>query len=147
MGTLDDAIREHLELKKRAGASEEELQRLESEAFGPIRREPVAPAAAAPEESAGEHPLPDPEEPDEGSERRDFDLPPDVEPGHDPPPDAPPPSPSAPPPASEASSTWLEDDDDDEPATPEQATSEFTAAEAADAQGAPASDYVAPDEE
>jgi hypothetical protein len=35
MGTLDDAIREHLELKRRLGASEEELQQKESEAFGP----------------------------------------------------------------------------------------------------------------
>ncbi len=34
MGTLDDAIREHLELKRRLGASEEELQQKESEAFG-----------------------------------------------------------------------------------------------------------------
>src|SRR3954470_11669174 len=144
MGTLDDAIREHLELKKRAGASEEELERLESEAFGPIRREPVAPAAA-PDDAAAEHPLPDPEEPDETTERRDFDLPPDVDPAHDPAPDAPAPSPSAPPPASRS---WLEEDEEgDEPAEPAQATSEFSAAEAADAQGSPPSDYVAPDEE
>jgi hypothetical protein len=34
MGILDDAIREHLELKRRLGASEEELQEKETEAFG-----------------------------------------------------------------------------------------------------------------
>ncbi|HXF00658.1 MAG TPA: hypothetical protein VN458_09980 [Solirubrobacterales bacterium] len=34
MGTLDDAIREHLELKRQRGATDSELQRLEDEAFG-----------------------------------------------------------------------------------------------------------------
>jgi hypothetical protein len=34
MGTLDDAIREHLDLKRSQGASEEELDRAESEALG-----------------------------------------------------------------------------------------------------------------
>jgi hypothetical protein len=43
MGLLDDAIRQHLELKRQHGASEEELQRQEEEALGPARRE-VAPA-------------------------------------------------------------------------------------------------------
>ena len=38
MGTLDDAIREHLELKRRRGATDSELQRLEDEAFGPPSR-------------------------------------------------------------------------------------------------------------
>ncbi len=36
MGLLDDAIREHLELKRRRGAPADELQREESEALGPI---------------------------------------------------------------------------------------------------------------
>jgi hypothetical protein len=42
MGTLDDAIREHLELKRRLGASDEEIQRKENEAFGKgrLRAEP-----------------------------------------------------------------------------------------------------------
>ena len=35
MGTLDDAIREHLELRRRQGAGEDELKKAESEAFGP----------------------------------------------------------------------------------------------------------------
>jgi hypothetical protein len=49
MGVLDDAIRQHLELKRQHGAPEEELQRQEEEALGPARRD-VAPA-----ESAGEN--------------------------------------------------------------------------------------------
>ena len=43
MGVLDDAIREHLELKRRHGASEEEISRQEAEALGPARRVPVEP--------------------------------------------------------------------------------------------------------
>ena len=40
MGILDDAIREHLELKRMHGASEEELRQQEVEALGSPRREP-----------------------------------------------------------------------------------------------------------
>jgi len=43
MGVLDDAIREHLDLKRRHGAAEEDLRRQEEEALGPARRD-VAPA-------------------------------------------------------------------------------------------------------
>ncbi|HEY2638032.1 MAG TPA: hypothetical protein VGI54_11620, partial [Solirubrobacteraceae bacterium] len=42
MGLLDDAIREHLELKRRRGADPLEVSREESEALGPVRREPDA---------------------------------------------------------------------------------------------------------
>jgi len=45
MGVLDDAIREHLDLKRRHGAGEDEVRRQEEEALGPARRE-VAPADA-----------------------------------------------------------------------------------------------------
>jgi hypothetical protein len=38
MGVLDDAIREHLELKRRRGADPSEIERLEREALGPVRR-------------------------------------------------------------------------------------------------------------
>jgi hypothetical protein len=38
MGLLDDAIREHLELKRRRGADPTEMERLEREALGPVRR-------------------------------------------------------------------------------------------------------------
>ena len=47
MGILDDAIREHLELKRAHGAAEDELKQKEAEAFGPIRQE----AAAAPDQA------------------------------------------------------------------------------------------------
>jgi hypothetical protein len=49
MGVLDDAIREHLELKRRHGAAEDDLRRQEEEALGPARRD----AAAADEATAG----------------------------------------------------------------------------------------------
>ena len=45
MGILDDAIREHLELKRRLGAPEEEVQQKETEAFGAGGA--VVPAAGA----------------------------------------------------------------------------------------------------
>jgi hypothetical protein len=38
MGVLDDAIREHLDLKRQRGASEDEIARAEAEALGPARR-------------------------------------------------------------------------------------------------------------
>src|SRR5215208_1218923 len=41
MGILDDAIREHLELKRRRGATDDELARQEAEALGPARRQPA----------------------------------------------------------------------------------------------------------
>lgn len=40
MGILDDAIREHLDLKRRRGADPTEIERLEREALGPVRRVP-----------------------------------------------------------------------------------------------------------
>ncbi len=47
MGLLDEAIREHLELKRLRGADPGEIARLEREALGPIRRpEPAAEAPA-----------------------------------------------------------------------------------------------------
>ena len=38
MGLLDEAIREHLELKRRRGGDPTEIERLEREALGPVRR-------------------------------------------------------------------------------------------------------------
>ena len=38
MGDLDDAIREHLELKRRRGADPEEVARQEQEALAPVTR-------------------------------------------------------------------------------------------------------------
>ena len=51
MSILDDAIREHLELKRAHGADESEVKRLEDEAFGPPGRpEDPDPLAEAPTE-------------------------------------------------------------------------------------------------
>jgi hypothetical protein len=43
MGVLDDAIREHLDLKRRHGADPAEIERAEREALGPVRRGPEEP--------------------------------------------------------------------------------------------------------
>jgi hypothetical protein len=54
MGILDEAIREHLELKRRHGAGDSELKQLEDEAFGQAERpgdeQAVDPLAEAPTE-------------------------------------------------------------------------------------------------
>ena len=67
MGLLDDAIREHLELKRRHGASDEEIAQEEAEALGPARREFPQPAAAEEGQSAelqsADEPEPLPDEP------------------------------------------------------------------------------------
>jgi hypothetical protein len=47
MGVLEDAIREHLELKRAHGASDEEVEREETEALGPARRTAPAESGAA----------------------------------------------------------------------------------------------------
>ncbi len=64
MGLLDDAIREHLELKRRRGADATEISRQETDALGPVRRSaegvpdlsdlPAAPVAQAPIDEPGE---------------------------------------------------------------------------------------------
>ena len=41
MGVLDDAIREHLDLKRQRGAPEAEISRAEEEALGPARRSAI----------------------------------------------------------------------------------------------------------
>ncbi|CAA9484473.1 MAG: hypothetical protein AVDCRST_MAG38-2239 [uncultured Solirubrobacteraceae bacterium] len=53
MGLLDDAIREHLELKRQHGAPDEEVKRQEHEALGPIRRRGEPDPDAAIETPAG----------------------------------------------------------------------------------------------
>ncbi len=45
MGVLDDAIREHLELKRQHGASDADVRKAEQEALGPVRIDAIAPAA------------------------------------------------------------------------------------------------------
>ena len=69
MGLLDDAIREHLELKRRSGTDAGEVERLEQEALGPARREAQAQeernlepeSEAAPDESDAYVPTPEDE--------------------------------------------------------------------------------------
>jgi len=75
MGLLDDAIREHLELKRRRGADPDEIARLEDEALGDPRsgefaRPDAEPAEPAEEDLPAEAPEPAafaaaPEPPDE----------------------------------------------------------------------------------
>jgi len=48
MGLLDDAIREHLDLKRRRGADPTEIERAEREALGPVRRGPEVTGEDAP---------------------------------------------------------------------------------------------------
>jgi hypothetical protein len=70
MGLLDDAIREHLELKRLHGADASEVARQEHEALGPVRREDIAipDPGAAPAAPVAEAPAPvEAEEPFGGS--------------------------------------------------------------------------------
>ena len=62
MGLLDDAIREHLELKRKQGAADEEIRRQQEEALGPVQRGPGPQRAAVGEKAsntAEEHEPPD----------------------------------------------------------------------------------------
>ncbi len=80
MGVLDDAIREHIELKREHGASETDLKRQEQEALGPARRE--APAPTEPDPASAE-PDPASAEPDPAGEEFEVAatevVPPDAE--------------------------------------------------------------------
>jgi hypothetical protein len=72
MGILDEAIREHLELKRQHGAGDSELQQLEDEAFGPPARpgsEPPDPVAEAPTEFMAQPEVPEDGAPDTGEEK------------------------------------------------------------------------------
>ena len=103
MGLLDDAIREHLELKRQHGADPSEVEQQEREALGAQQRaefaatpgEPAAASAPAGEPSAADEPPPAAEEPPLAEETRVLEdrdeLPPDEpvdvaevpEPGHE----------------------------------------------------------------
>jgi hypothetical protein len=68
MGLLDDAIREHLELKRKHGADPEDVARQEQEALGPGQRNEFAQSAPQDEvaaEVAPAEPEPEPEPVDE----------------------------------------------------------------------------------
>ena len=123
MGLLDDAIREHLELKRRHGAAEDEVSALEGEVLGSAKAPEPEPEPELPPEPAVEIPAieePAPPEPPAAAVR--------VEP-----------------------EPWL-DEPDEVPIEESldhrrQPTTEFNAGDVADAHGEPESEYVAPDEE
>ena len=70
MGLLDDAIREHLELKRQRGADLGEVERQEREALGAPRQAEFA----APAEQAGEPVAKAAQALDDGDEREPFDA-------------------------------------------------------------------------
>jgi hypothetical protein len=63
MGLLDDAIKEHLELKRRRGADPGEIARQETEALGPVRRGEVDLAVRPTPAPVDEEPAYEDEEP------------------------------------------------------------------------------------
>ena len=110
MGLLDDAIREHLELKRRRGADPDEVARQEDEALGDPRSGEFARTDAAPPEGAVE---PIPEEPEAEPEEPLTPVEPDEAPPAPIEPDDPPAAYAAPSPAEEP---WLEDERIEAPA-------------------------------
>jgi hypothetical protein len=111
MGLLDDAIREHLELKRQHGADPDEVAREEREALGPAR-------GAEPDVALGEPGEPaSPEEPEDvgavaASEAAREDEPPETE-EH---------APAEP--ADQDEDPWLEDEEPARPAEEEEPKSE-----------------------
>jgi hypothetical protein len=109
MGLLDDAIRDHFELKRRHGADPGEVERMEHEALGPPRREPLEPAVGASSAFDAEHhgavsaeaPAPPPPVEDDDDEEES-----------EPPPSTPAGEPEAPvaPPADQSTSQFAVDD-------------------------------------
>ena len=88
MGILDDAIREHLELKRKRGAADDEVARQEAEALGPARRQPAselgdeaavgeATEALAPEPLEADETLPPPPDPASAADVADAPPPPE----------------------------------------------------------------------
>jgi hypothetical protein len=122
MGLLDDAIREHLELKRQHGADPDEVARQEQEVLGATARRAEFAKPEGAEEPAAAEPVAEAQDPVEaGDEREPFDVeaveaPPAPEPAA-PEPEAvePPPEPAA----SEAGydeDPWLADEPDEVPA-------------------------------
>jgi hypothetical protein len=69
MGILDEAIREHLELKRAHGAGDSELKQLEDEAFGQAERPGDGGGAPDPAAEAPTQFMAQPDLPEEGSRR------------------------------------------------------------------------------
>jgi hypothetical protein len=90
MGLLDDAIREHMELKRLSGADPSEVARQEQDALGPVPREEnpsqvavedvaepegIAPEdVAVPSEDPPTAPAPDPDFANTGQETAELDM-------------------------------------------------------------------------
>lgn len=93
MGILDDAIRDHLDLKRRRGTDEPEIKRLEDEAFGPAGRPDASGTLGATASAVATPPVESPSAPDtsEGLELESSLDVPDAEPpaAETPPPDGP----------------------------------------------------------
>jgi hypothetical protein len=169
MGLLDDAIREHLELKRRRGADPTEVEREENEALGEPRRGRFAGEEAEDDEAVSEAPLAD--EPEDGFDPVepapvvDEDIAPgpaepvasepfdhlSEEPWNAPEPpvaDPPPPRAAEPEPADEP---WLDEPDEvplDDALHHGQPTAEFSAADLDEAEGRESEpEHVLPDEE
>jgi hypothetical protein len=118
MGILDEAIREHLELKRAHGAGDDELKQLEDEAFGQAER-PGDETAPDPFAEAPTEFMTRPDADDETSARRE----PTIADLQEPPP---PPEPSTPAPADERPA-------EEQPAMEHEIVSEPPAAEASPA--------------
>src|SRR5690349_12467103 len=71
MGILDEAIREHLELKRQHGAGDSELKQLEDEAFGPPERPGGGSSTADPLAEAPTEFLARPEAAEQSTARRE----------------------------------------------------------------------------
>ena len=87
MGLLDEAIKEHLELKRRHGAAEDEVRRQEQEALGPPRRgevpEPLAPPAPGGASAAEPPEDPEVEDPEVEDAAQASEFEPSADPGPD----------------------------------------------------------------
>ena len=92
MGLLEDAIREHLDLKRQHGADPSEVAAEEREALGPIQRAAEPAVVEVEDEDVGEDSAPPHDErPEPAADEHDVALPDeDEEPYEEPPP--PPPS-------------------------------------------------------
>jgi hypothetical protein len=109
MGLLDDAIKEHLELKRRRGADAEEVARLEQEALGPPQRGEFAGAAKPAEADEADEPAAVVADPAPAEEPASPEPAPEPEPESDPEPE----------PGARVAPAWL--DEDEPPEEPEEA--------------------------
>jgi hypothetical protein len=122
MGLLDDAIREHLELKRQHGADPDEVSRQEREALGAARRAEFAKTAEVEAKEPSSEPVAEASEPvAAGDEREPFDVEaaepavPEPEPELEPDAIEPPPDVEAVPPGQDED-PWLEEERDEVPA-------------------------------